>query len=211
MNLFTKSTASSQTCPECGSKLLPDDGSRGHSPHQAGELVCPNPDCPVQVRRNLLHWCSPEVMDIPGGDEKLVALLVERGLARDVAELYRVKVKELAALDGMDKVSAQKFFDAITASMKRDAWRVLFGLNIPLVGAAEAQALGKGFSSVDAVFAVSVPQLMQDAGVSEAAAESIVHWHGDSVNRKLVKRLFKWGVNFKSKLYQAPATGREKC
>ena len=67
----------------------------------------------------------------------MVEKLVTRGLVRDVAELYRLKVKELAALPGMDKDSAQKFFDAITASMKRDAWRVLFGLGIQLVGAAE--------------------------------------------------------------------------
>ena len=54
-------------------------------------------------------------MDIAGGDENLVALLVGRGLVRDVAELYRLRVKELAALPGMDKDSAQKFFDAEAA------------------------------------------------------------------------------------------------
>ena len=84
-------------------------------------------------------------MDIAGGDAAMVEKLVARGLVRDVAELYRLKAKELATLPGMDKDSAQKVFDAITASMKRDAWRVLFGLGIPLVGAAEAQELGKVF------------------------------------------------------------------
>lgn len=191
---------STQTCPECGSNLCAE--ARG------AEQVwhCPNPDCPAQVRRGLVHWCSPEVMDIAGGDAALVAKLVGKGLARDVAEFYRIKVTELAALPGMDKGAAQKFFDAITASMKRDAWRVLFGLNIPLVGATEARALGKGFLTVDAVFAAGVPRLMKDAGMSEVVAQSIVRWHSDSVNRKLVKRLFKLGVNFKSELYQTPVS-----
>jgi DNA ligase (NAD+) len=184
----------SQTCPECGSKLCAKAGSENWH--------CPNLDCPAQVRRGLVHWCSPDVMDIPGGDAALVAKLVGKGLARDVAELYRITAAELAVLEGVDKDSAQQFFNAITASMKRDAWRVLFGLNVPMVGAAEAQALGKGFPTVDAVFAAGVPRLMQDAGVSEAVARSVVRWHSDSVNRKLVKRLAKAGLNFKSELYQ---------
>jgi DNA ligase (NAD+) len=189
----------SQICPECGSKLWAE------ADEAEPVWICPNPDCPAQVRRGLVHWCAPEVMDIPGGDAVLVAKLVGKGLACDVAELYRIKVAELAALEGLDKDSAQKFFDAITASRKREGWRLLFGLNIPRVGAAEAQALGKGFPTVDAVFAAGVPRLMKDAGVSEAAAQSIVRWHSDSVNRKLVKRLEKLGVNFKSELYRAPA------
>ena len=62
--------------------------------------------------------------------------------------------------------------------------------------------MGKGFPTVDAVCAAGVPHLMKEAGVSEAVAQSIVWWSGDNVNRKLVKRLFKFGVNFKSELYQ---------
>lgn len=180
----------SQTCPECGSKLCADAGG--------GNWQCPNPDCPAQVRRGLVHWCAPEVMDIPGGAAALVAQLVANGLARDVAELYRIKVAELAALPDMDAAAAQQFFDAITASQKRAAWRLLFGLGIPLVGAAEARALGKGFPTVDAVFAAGAPRLMKDAGVSEAVAQSLVRWHSDSVNRKLVRRLQKAGLNFKT-------------
>jgi len=186
----------SRTCPECGSKLWAEAG--------VAEQVwlCPNLDCPNQMRRGLVHWCSPEVMDIPGGDAVLVDKLVRTGLARDVAELYRIKVAELAALPGMDKDSAQKFFDGITVSLKRDAWRVLFGLRIQLVGVAEARALGKGFPTVDAVFAAGAPRLTKDAGMNDAVAQSIVRWHSDSVNRKLVNRLAKFGVNFKSELYQ---------
>ena len=216
---------STQTCTECGSKLMPSVG--GDELHESqtethplpkngdscnssfrsenANWLCPNPDCPAQVRRGLVHWCAPEVMDIPGGDAPFVAKLVGQGLVRDVAELYRLKAKELAALPGENKESAQTFFAAITASMNRDAWRVLFGLNISLVGAAEAQTLGKGYATVDAVFAAGVPRLMQDGGVSEAVAQSIVRWYSDSGNRQLVKRLEKLGVNFKSELYCAAA------
>jgi len=203
----------SETCPECGSKLcvgggwgerpreplgVAQAGSPGGSPHPPAEWHCPNPDCPAQVRRGLAHWCSPAAMDIAGGDEKLVVLLVQRGLVRDVAELYRLRVKELAALPGMDKDSAQRFFDAITASMKREAWRVLFGLGIPGIGAAEARLFCQHFPTLDALFATGRERLTKLAGVTEVMARSVTHWHGDPVNRKLIRRLEKAGLNFKS-------------
>ncbi len=208
----------SETCAECGSKLCEADGwgerpreplggaqagSPGVSPHQPTEWLCPNPDCPAQVRRGLVHWCSPVAMDIAGGDEKLVAALVRQGLVRDVAELYRLRVKELAALPGMDKDSAQKFFDAITASMKREAWRMLFGLAIPGIGATEAQLFCQHFSTLDALFATGREPLMKREGVTEVMARSLTHWHGDPVNRKLLRRLEKAGVNFKSEFHQS--------
>ncbi len=186
-------------CPECGTSLM-----RARRGDAVDAWTCPNLDCPAQIRARIVHWCSPGALDIAGGEAAFAAMLVGRGLARDVAELYRIKVAELAALPGMDKDSAQKFFDALTASQKRAAWRTLYGLDIPQVGPDEAKSLCRHFASVDNVFAASVERLMKAEGVSEAAARSLVHWHSDGVNRRLVKRLFKAGVNFKSELYPAP-------
>ena len=75
-----------QTCPECGSKLRAQNGSE--------QWQCPNPDCPAQVRQWLAHWCAPEVMDVPGADARLIALLVERGAVADlqVADVLRGRV-----------------------------------------------------------------------------------------------------------------------
>ena len=139
-------------------------------------------------------------MDIAGGDEALVALLVERVWCAMWRSCIGSGSKELAALPGMDKESAQKFFDAITASMKREAWRVLFGLGIPNIGAAEAQLLCQHFATLDALFATGRERLMKLAGVTEVMARSLTHWYGDPVNRKLVRRLEKAGVNFKCDL-----------
>lgn len=183
-------------CPECGTPLMRAD--RQDESLEAAGWSCPNLDCPARMRARIEHWCSPGALDIVGGDAALVAQIVGKGLARDVAELYRIKLAELVALPGLDKDSAQKFFDALTASQKRDAWRVLFGLNIPHVGPDEAKSLCRQFASVDNVFAASVERLMKADGVSEVAARSLVHWHSDGVNRKLVRRLFKAGVNFKA-------------
>ena len=205
---------SSETCPECGSRLTrvtegwgesprePHatilDGLPGVSPHQPDDWHCPNPDCPPQVLKRVVLWASPEAMDIRGCDDALVKQLVNRGLVRDGAEFYRLKVAEIAALEGLTKDRAQQIFDSITASQKREAWRVLFGLGIPKIGAAEAQLLCRHFASLDALFAAGGERLMQMAGVTEIMARSLTHWSGDPVNRKLLRRLEKAGVNFKN-------------
>jgi NAD-dependent DNA ligase len=209
----------SAKCPECGSRLCASNGlvdlntsgepksvsaasGRGscNSPLRNEDAVwrCPNPDCPAQIRAQVGHWCSREAMDIAGGDAAMVVKLVGAGLVRDVAELYRLKMVEVVGLDGMNKNSAKDFVDAIAASRKRGAWRLLFGLGIPHIGAAEAQSLCRYFGSVDNVFAASVVRLQQAEGVSAEAARRINDWHSDSMNRRLVKRLFKAGLNFKA-------------
>jgi NAD-dependent DNA ligase len=207
-----------EKCPECGTPLMrataqdelresptesPTRQKNGDScisslPHEDVNWRCPNLDCPAQIRARIEHWCSPGAMDIVGSSAALVAQLAGKGLARDVAELYRLRVAEIAALQGMDKDSAKSFFDAITASRKREAWRVLFGLGIPQVGPDQAKSLCRHFASVDNVLAASTERLMKAEGVSQVAARSVVHWHSDSVNRRLVRRLFKAGVNFKA-------------
>lgn len=196
VSLFGNSASASQyfhptqVCPECGTRLM-----------RAGETEpwsCPNLDCPVQIRRRIEHWCSPGAMDIAGGDAALVAKLVAKGLVRDVAELYRLKLAEVAALEGMDRATAKSFVDAIAASRKREGWRLLFGLDIPHLTADQAKSLCRQFSLVDNVFAASVERLINNGRVDVETARSIVHWHGDGVNRKLVKRLFKAGLNFKA-------------
>ncbi len=188
----------SQKCPECGSKLWAEAG--------AAEPVwlCPNPDCPAEVRAGIAHWCSPGAMDIAGG-EKLAAQLVGSGLVMNVAELYRLKARELTRIEGLDTAAAQKFLEAIAASKKRDLWRVLYGLRISGVSADAAQALGRQFPTLHHVLGASAGQLMAAEQVSAAVAQSIVYWTGDRQNRDLIKRLDKLGVNLKSELYGAAA------
>ena len=173
-------------CKECGSNLI--------------SLSCPNPDCPAQIREHLKHWCSPGAMDIAGGDEALIVRLVNVGLVRDVAELYLLKAWEVAALEGVDEKSAKKFVDAIAASKKREAWRLLYGLGIGHVDAAAAKSLCKHFPMLDDILAAGMERLKEADAIDEAIANSVIQWWGDPVNRKLIKRLYKYGLNFKCSL-----------
>jgi DNA ligase (NAD+) len=187
-----------KVCPECGSKVFKTIGA---DEEEAAAWRCPNPDCPAQVRGRIEHWCSRGAMDIEGGGEVLAAQLVNSGLVRDVAELYQLKLAEVANLERMGEKSAKNFIDAVAASKTRDAWRVLFGLGILHVGAGVAKALGRHFATLDDVLAASAERLMEADDIGEVIAQSIVYWHSDSVNRKLLDRLRKAGLNFKSELY----------
>jgi DNA ligase (NAD+) len=190
-----------KTCPECGSnvqkEILGDE--------EGADWRCPNPDCPAQIRGRLEHWCSRGAMDIEGGGEVLVRQLVKAGLVRDVADLYSLKLSELANLERMGEKSAQNFLDGIAASKTRDAWRVLYGLGILHVGAGAAKSLCRHFAALDQIFGAGPDQLMAADDIGEVIARSIVQWSGDPVNRKLVERLGSAGVNFKSELYQPAA------
>jgi DNA ligase (NAD+) len=192
-----------QTCPECGSRV-----SRSAGLVEGDEGVvwrCLNPDCPAQIRGRIEHWCSRGAMDIEGGGEVLVRQLVGQGLVRDVADLYSLKLEEVAGLERMGEKSAKNFVDGVAASKSRDLWRVIYGLGILHVGAGVAKALGRCFASLENVFAASVDQLTDCEDVGEVIARSVVQWHGDKRNRKLLERLRKADINFNSELYQPRA------
>jgi DNA ligase (NAD+) len=144
-------------------------------------------------------------MDIEGGGEVLVRQLAKKGLVRDVADLYSLKLADLSELERMGEKSAQNFLQGVVESKQRDLWRLLYGLGILHVGAGVAKALSRAFPTLDEVFAASVDQLNECEDVGETISQSVVQWHGDDRNRKLIERLRKAGLNFISSLYQPRA------
>ncbi len=190
-----------RTCPECGSKVV----KTTTADEEGADWRCVNPDCPAQVRGRIEHWCSRAAMDIEGGGEVLTRQLVQSGLVRDAADLYSLKLAEVADLERMGEKSARSFLDGVQASKQRDLWRVLYGLGILHVGAGGAKSLARGFQSLDDVLAAGVDQLTAREDIGEVIAGSILQWHGEARNRKLIDRLRQAGVNFKSELFQASA------
>jgi DNA ligase (NAD+) len=191
-----------KVCPECGSKLMKEvtGGSQ-----EGAAWYCPNSDCPAQVRGHLEHWCARGAMDIEGGGEVLVRQLVQSGLVRDVADLYSLKLGEVANLERMGEKSAQNFLDGVVASKSRDAWRVLYGLGILHVGTGASKSLCKHFPLLDDIFAASAEQLMEAEDIGEVIAKSLTQWYSDAHNKNLVERLRKAGLEFKSELYKPRA------
>ena len=211
-----------KTCPECGAKVSrstrkgelceppiskDEDGASQSSALREDNVVwrCVNPDCPAQIRGRIEHWCSRGAMDIEGGGEVLAALLVKSNLVRDVADLYELKLEAVVALERMGEKSAKNFLDALAASKSRDLRRLLFGLGILHVGAGVAKSLARHFPTLDDIFAASAEQLTEAEDIGDVIAQSLVNWHSDARNQKLIERLREAGLNFKSELYRATA------
>ena len=186
-------------CPECRTPATREQTAGG-----TGVVWrCANPDCPAQVRGRLEHYCARGAMDIEGGGEVMVRQLVAAGLARDVADLYRLKVEEVAALERQGEKSAQNFIAAIQNSKQRDLWRLIFGLGILHVGTSVAKALTRAYRDLDELAAATPLELVHVEDVGETIAQSLVAWFEDPDNRAILRRLRHAGLTWTSSNYRA--------
>src|ERR1700676_2082991 len=175
-----------EKCPVCGTKVVRIEGEVDYR--------CFNANCPAKLRETILHFASRGVMNIDGMGESLVNQLIERGLVRNVADIYDLTKKELLSLERFADKSAQNILDEIEASKKLPLERVIYGLGIRFVGARTAQFLAEHFGSMEALASASLDELQNVNEVGPRIAESIVEFFSIAANRKLVERLRQAGL-----------------
>jgi DNA ligase (NAD+) len=175
-------------CPVCGGNVVRTPGEVDHR--------CVNANCPAKLQGTILHFASRHVMNIDGLGEALVNQLAERGLVKNVADLYKLTKDDLLKLERMGEKSADNVLAEIEASKKLPLERVIYGLGIRFVGERTAQFLAEHFGSLDAIMNASAEQLEEVNEVGPRIAESIVEFFGDEHNRKLVSDLRKAGLTF---------------
>jgi DNA ligase (NAD+) len=129
------------SCPACGTAVVQLPGEAA--------VRCPNPDCPAQLRRRLDHFAGKSGVGIRGLGPATITILVDRGLVREIADLYRLRRRDLLALPGFDLESADDLLAGIERSRQARLWRVINGLGLPRVGAASAKKLAERFTSLD--------------------------------------------------------------
>jgi DNA ligase (NAD+) len=176
-----------KNCPVCGSTI-----------HKAEEEVayrCVNAACPAKLKESLLHFAGRHAMNIDGLGDKIVDQLVEKGLVKDVADLYPLKLDQLAKLERMAEKSAQNLLDEIGASKKNALSRLIYALGIRFVGERTGQLLAEHFSSLEELAAAKEEALEQVAEVGPKVAASIVEFFSEAANRNLVKKLHKASVH----------------
>ncbi|MDR7482593.1 MAG: NAD-dependent DNA ligase LigA [Armatimonadota bacterium] len=161
-----------------------------------GEAVtrCPNLACPAQIHLRLVHFASRDAMHIDGLGEKIIAQLLERGLVRDPADLYRLTAADLLTLDRMGEKLAQNLLDAIAGSRRTTLARLLYALGIRHVGAHVAARLAEQFPTVQALADASFEAIRDIPGIGPAIAASVHGFFRQEVNRRLVERLLAAGV-----------------
>jgi len=173
-------------CPVCGTKVVRTEGEVDYR--------CVNANCPAKLRETILHFASRGVMNIDGMGEALVNQLTERGLVKDVADIYKLTKKDLLSLERFADKSAQNIVNEIERSKKLPLERVIYGLGIRFVGERTAQFLAEHFGSIEALERASQEELQDVNEVGPRIAESIVEFFSIAANRKLVERLREAGL-----------------
>ncbi|AKU12649.1 NAD-dependent DNA ligase [Azoarcus sp. CIB] len=163
--------------------------------------------CPAQRKQALLHFAGRRAMDIEGLGDKLVDQLVEAGIVKTPADLYKLGVLALANLPRMAEKSAANLLAAIEKSRHTALARFIFALGIRNVGEATAKDLARHFGSLDALMAATPEQLLEVRDVGPVVAQSIAGFLAEAHNREVIEQLRAAGVTWEEGEPAAPATG----
>jgi DNA ligase (NAD+) len=175
-----------ETCPACGGVAFRPDGE--------AYWRCMNTACPAQLKERLRHFASRRAMDIEGLGEAAVDQLVDTGLVKDFADLYRLTVEQVAVLERFADKSARNLVEAIAASRTRGLARLLNALGIRMVGERVAQLLAYRFGSLERLAEASTEELGEVHGIGGEIARSVGTFFADPTNRRLIERLSAAGV-----------------
>ncbi len=189
-------------CPVCGGHIVKVEGEVDYR--------CVNANCPAKLRESILHFASRSVMNIEGMGDALVNQLVDRGLVRYVADIYRLSKDDLLDLERMGDKSAQNVLDEIEASKKLPLERVIYGLGVRFVGERTAEFLAAHFGSLDALIEAatlkneeeSLAKLEEVEEIGPRIAASIREFFLEPKNRQLIENLRKAGLTFSGKKKQ---------
>jgi DNA ligase (NAD+) len=173
-----------ERCPVCQGHVVRAEGEADHR--------CVNANCPAKLRESTLYFAARSVMNIEGMGESLVNQLADRGLVKDVADIYELTKEKLLTLERIGDKSAQNLLDEIEQSKKQPLERVIYGLGIRFVGERTAEFLAEHFGSMDALMNASEEELKEVNEVGPRVAESIRQFFDEPRNRALVERLRKY-------------------
>ena len=172
------------SCPECGSSLVREQGEAA--------TRCVNNGCPAILRGSLRHWASKGALDVDGLGSRLIEQLVDRGLVRSIADLYRLDAALLASLERLGSRSAANLMAALQSSRAQPWHRQLYGLGIHHVGEVSAKALAQSFRSAAELgrAALASPELITAVhGIGPEIAQSLQQWFGTPANQALLAEL----------------------
>ncbi len=190
-----------KTCPACGHEIVRPEGEAAYR--------CPNPLCPAQQYRAILHFVSRDAMDIEGLGEALVQLLLDKGLIRDAADLYTLKEKreELLGIERMGEKSVDNLLHAIDASRQTPLHRLVYALGIRHVGERAARLLADHFGSMEELEQASREEVEAISGLGPKIADSVVEYFRTPKAMEILQKLRAAGVNMVGEKKEAASEG----
>ena len=177
-------------CPSCGEKVYRDEDEAA--------IRCINPECPAQLLRNLIHFCSRDAMDIEGLGPAIIETFVNEGMIVKTYDIYNLDFNKILSLEGFKETSANNIINSVNNSKNNDLSKLIFALGIRHIGAKAGKLLADYFKDIDLVMNASVDDILQIDGFGKIMAESVVEFFSSDSTKELIEKLKEAGVNMKS-------------
>ncbi|WP_029952030.1 NAD-dependent DNA ligase LigA [Hippea sp. KM1] len=173
-------------CPVCGSKVVKD----------GAYYRCSNINCPKVLKESIKHFVSRKAMNIDGFGDKLIEQLVDRGIVRDISDIYRLDKETLMGLDRVGEKLAENLISSIQRSKGTTFAKFIYALGIRHVGEFVARLLTERFRNLDALKNATKDELLGIDGIGEEIAESVVSFFSEPKNIQTIQRLLDYGIHF---------------
>ena len=177
-------------CPSCSAAVIREEGEAA--------VRCVNPECPAQLLRNLIHFCSRDAMDIEGMGDAVLEKLVSNGLLSRPSEIYTLKKEDFMTLEGFKDKSSENLVAAIENSKKNDLANLVFALGIRHVGQKAGKLLAEHFGSMEKIMNADIAQLTEIEGFGGIMAKSVADFFALEQSRREIEALSAYGVNMLS-------------
>ena len=177
-------------CPSCNSPVHREIGESA--------IRCDNPDCPAQLLRVLIHFCSRDAMDIEGLGDAVLETLLNQGLISKIADIYNIDYDKIAQLEGMGKKSADNMRNAVEKSKQNDLSKLLFAFGIRHIGQKASKLLSDHFLTLDNIISASKEEILNIEGFGEIMADSVVDFFSLEQTKQMIEELKNFGLNMES-------------
>ena len=178
-------------CPVCGAKVFRPEGEVASR--------CNSLTCPAQIKERIRHFASRNAMDIEGLGPAIIDQLVEKGLIKDISDLYFLERDDVISLERIAEKSADNLLDAIEKSKKKFLANLIYGLGIRYVGVHTAEVITKYYPTLDKIKKANLEELIEINEIGPKIAESIVLFFKEKENLAIIQRLRSTGLNFSQK------------
>lgn len=177
-------------CPSCGEPVIREK--------EEAAIRCINPECPAQLLRNLIHFCSRDAMDIEGLGPAIIETFVEEGLIKKTFDIYNLDYERITELEGFKETSANNIRNSVEKSKSNDLSKLIFALGIRHIGAKAGKLLSDHFRNIDAIMSASIEDILEIEGYGQIMAESVVNYFATDSAKELINKLKASGVNMLS-------------
>lgn len=178
-------------CPSCNQMLVSEENEV--------DIRCINPECPAQLLRNLIHFCSRDAMDIEGLGPSIIETFVDNGMIKDISDIYHLNAEDISALDGFQTTSANNIISSVEKSKNNDLGKLIFAFGIRHIGSKAAKLLSDYFKNIDAVMNAEVDDILKIDGFGDVMAQAVYDYFHSQGAVELVAELKEAGVNTESK------------